>query len=69
MRSVYSAPLLSVSAMCTPSGVLPVKRSSLMWARIPAKGEKIGEEGVGLNGDLADLRSEALLWQDTQSAR
>jgi hypothetical protein len=40
-----------------------------MWARIPVKGEKIGEEGLGLNGDLADLRSEALLWQDTQSAR
>ena len=53
MRSVYSAPLLSVSAMCTPSGVLPVKRSSLMWARIPAKGEKVGEEGVGLNGGFS----------------
>jgi hypothetical protein len=40
-----------------------------MWARIPAKGEKVGEEGVGLNGDLADLRSEPHLWQDTQSVR
>ena len=39
--------------MCTPSGVLPVKRSSLMWARIPAKGEKVGEEGVGLNGGFS----------------
>jgi len=41
-----------------------------MRARIPAVGEKVGEEEAqNRAGKLADLRTEALLWQDTQSAR